>query len=62
MDGRQRLKLSLTNRSIGLILPSGGPRAAASPGRNEPTPQERTTSSINDILCRPRPDGSRVPW
>ena len=56
MDGRQRLKLSLTNRSIGLILPSGGPRAAASPGRNEPTPQERTTSSINDTPL-PSPSG-----
>ena len=55
MDGRQRLKLSLTNRSIGLIpapqgpsgpmaRPSGGPRAAASPGR---TPQHRKSTCIN---------------
>ena len=44
MDRRQRLKLSLTNRSIGLILPSGGPRAAASPGR---TSQHRKSNCIN---------------
>ena len=31
MDGRQRLKLSLTNRSIGLILPSRMPARSGKP-------------------------------
>ena len=50
MDGRQRLKLSLTNRSIGLILPSRRPARSGKPWAHEPTPQEqeRRTSSLNE--------------
>lgn len=53
MDGRQRLKLSLTNRSIGLILPSRRPARSGKPWAHEPTPQECKTSSLNETSAVP---------
>lgn len=63
MDGRQRLKLSLTNRSIGLILPSRRPARSGKPWAHEPTPQVQERIRPRSTTPLPsRPDGSRVPW
>ena len=48
MDGRQRLKLSLTNRSIGLILPSRRPARSGQPWAHPTTPHATASTSSLD--------------
>ena len=51
MEARQRVKLSLTNRSIGLISPSKASRAAASPQgtrHTQPNPIRQDASHPHD--------------